>query len=227
MRFRTSYGIVAAALLAGACAGGPEEPIRAAETTADATAVETAETAPAVAAVTGEGLGLSREEIVAVLAQNGLPAEGFGTQALPDGRQVFTTSFPDTANRQVLWVAIFGDAQAPHTIRLDYFPANALPEEAQTVGRAMDGLVTALFPDWPEASQWPEVVGARAWEETRRHAGDDPGTQQSPILETRQNGVWLEALGVPLQIASYVITTNEACRPSQADGYFEGYPGCQ
>lgn len=224
MTVRYARCAVAAALLAAGCAGDPEV-----QQTADtATAAEPAATrVEAAAEPTGEGLGLSRDRLVAVLAENGLPAEAFEMQTLPDGREVFATSYPETAARQVLAIAIFGEPAAPHTIRIDYFPTNALPEEAQTAGRALDGLATALFPDWQEASDWPEVAAARAWQETRNRGLGEGDEQQVPVLETQQNGAWLATLGVPGQIVSYVITTQEACRPSQADGFYEGYPACR
>ena len=230
MTVRYSRCAVAAALLAAGCASDPEVQ-QTAETGTTAEATDAATTMAQIEAdaaePTGEGLGLSRDGLVAVLAEHGLPADAFEMQTLPDGREVFATSYPETTARQVLAIAIFGEPAAPHTIRIDYFPTNALPEEAQTAGRALDGLASALFPDWQEATDWPEVAAARAWQETRNRGLGEGDEQQVPVLETQQNGAWLATLGVPGQIVSYVITTQEACRPSQADGFYEGYSACR
>jgi hypothetical protein len=182
--------------------------------------------APA-AAPPGNGLGLSQERIVALLTERDLAPDAFSAQSLDDGREVLAASFPATAMRQVLWIGIFGGAAEPHTVRLDYFPGNARPEEAAAVDQALDRLLAGLFPAWEDASEWPEVAGARAWEESRRLLSGEAAPQQVPVLQTEQGEVWLEALGVPPDILSYVITTNAECRPSQVDGFYQGYRTCR
>jgi hypothetical protein len=214
-----------AALVLAGCASDPapgEAEIAAAPAPAPAPAAPSPAAAP-----TGNGLGLSQERIVALLTERDLVADAFSPQNLDDGREVLTASFPDTTLRQVLWVGIFGGAAEPHTVRLDYFPGNARPEEAAAVAQALDRLMVGLFPDWEDASDWPEVAGARAWEESRRLLSGEAAVQQVPVLQTEQGDVWLEALGVPPDILSYVITTNLACRPSQTDGFYQGYRTCR
>lgn len=183
--------------------------------------------APAVVERTGDGLGLSREEIVGVLTRYDLAADAFEPQDAGD-REVVAASFPATMSRQVLWVGIFGDARAPHTVRLDYFPERAQGGEGQAVGDAIDRLLVALFPDWPDATRWPEVAGNRAWQETAKIMEDAEGAPpRAPVVEGQQDGVWLAALGVPPQVISYVVTMRDVCRPSQADGFYQGYPTCR
>jgi hypothetical protein len=209
-----------AAFLLASCASDP------APGEAEIAAAPVAPSAPAPAPA-GNGLGLSQERIVALLTERDLAANAFSTQNLEDGREVLAASFPETAMRQVLWIGIFGGVSEPHTVRLDYFPGNAQPEEAAAVAQALDRLLVGLFPAWEDAPEWPEVAGARAWEESRRVMSGEATPQQVPVLQTEQGDVWLEALGVPPDILSYVITTNVACRPSQTDGFYQGYRSCR
>lgn len=232
---------VALGLVAG-CAGGPE-PEDGTETAAAEDAapdtqddrMATSETdgsedeRAAARRAIGAGLGVSRERIVAAFAEQDLSADAFSTMTAGDGREVVAASFPPTASRQVMWVGIFGEAAAPHTVRVDYFPNEARGGEAPAVGAAMDRLLATLFPDWPEAQDWPEVAGQRAWEETAKLAQQaEEGTPtRIPVLQTQRDGVWLEALGASPRVVSYVITDRDVCRPSQTDGYFEGYAACR
>jgi len=237
--------LAAVALLLGGCAGSPEP---AATDTSDAAAAGEATTAVDDSAATaaesegagtpdaaGEGpaasangLGLSEAQIIGVLAEGDLSADAFSAQTLDDGRRVLTASFPETSQRQVLWIAILGEPAAPHTVRADFYPNNAEPEEVEAVGLALDRLLMSLFPDWPEVVDWPEVAGRRAWEETiRRNEGEEGAPREVPVLETVRDGIALEALGVPPQIVSYVFTTNETCRPSKTEGFYQGYAACR
>jgi hypothetical protein len=207
------FAVVAAGLFAAGCAGED--------------APQPAAAAPsAEGAATGEGLPLSRQEIVATFADHGLPAGAFEELSLDDGREVFVASFPESASRQALWVGIFGDAEVPHTVRMDVFPRQTTPEEALTIADTVDDLVATMFPGWPEGSKWPAAAGIQAWEETAKLRGREGGSRQIPV-ETERNGVWLGALGVPHQVLSYVFTVRQACRPSEASsGFYEGYVGC-
>jgi hypothetical protein len=211
-----SIAVGAAGLLVAGCAGETPDP--------PAPGTPPATEAPA----TGEALPLSRQEILAAFAANGLPAEAFEDLVLEDGREVFAASFTRTAGRQALWVGVFGSGAAPHTVRMDLFPIDTGPEEALAIAGAMDGLLSTMFPDWQDAADWPEVAGARAWDQAEELRAKEAGGQRIPILETKRNDVWLGALGVPPDVLSYVFTVREACRPSEASsGFYEGYVGCR
>lgn len=251
MRISALAGLSAAAplLLIGACASDdpptiettPEAVAEAPSTPAERdrpagsppeAAAPSVTTPPAVTArpdQTGDGLGLSENELLAVFANGQLDPEAFENVDLGDGRRVTAASFPASTQRQVLWVAMFGGDE-PHTVRVDYFPGNAQGGEGETVGEALSGLMSALFPDWSEAGTWPERAGARAWQETVKAAEEGPGPgggARVPILESERDGVWLGALGVPPNVVSYVFTTSEACRPSVAStSFYQGYVGC-
>jgi hypothetical protein len=201
-------------LLAAGCASDAPEP--------------PAVAGPAEGAATGATLPVSRQEIVAGFAEHGLPAEAFEEISLEDGREVLAASFPPTASRQALWVGIFGSAEAPHTVRMDLFPADTTPEEAVAIADTVDDLVATMFPNWSEGAEWPAIAGARAWQEAEKVRAQEGGARQIPIFETERNGIWLGALGVPPQVLSYVFTARQACRPSEASsGFYEGYVGCR
>jgi hypothetical protein len=220
MTARLPVATLAAALLLAGCA----------ETTQTTPTADPAApgAGPTAAADPANGLGVSQAQIIAAFGAEGLDPAAFEAQTLQDGRQVMAASYPASVERQVLWVAIFGPSAAPHTVRVDYFPVNAQGGEPEVVGQAMDGLMTTLFPDWPEAAAWPEQAGARAWQEAAAVAEGDPGSRQVPILEGQRDAVWLGALGVPPQIVSYVFTTREVCRPSVAAAdFYKGYTGCR
>lgn len=230
---------LALGLLAG-CAGGPS-PDAAAEETGE-TGAETSDLrtsedggeedgAPDATArrAMGAGVGVSRARIVEAFAAEDLSADAFSPITAGNGREVVAASFPPTASRQVMWVGIFGDADAPYTVHIDYFPNRAQGGEAVALGAAVSRLLRTLFPDWPQAPDWPELAGQRAWQETAKLAQDaEEGTPtRIPVLEMERDGVWLEALGVGPRMVSYVITDREACRPSRIDDYFEGYASCR
>jgi hypothetical protein len=210
------------ALLA-ACASDAPEP--------EAMAEAPPRAAPPVTAETGDGLGLSQAELLQVFAANGLDPKAFEMQALGDGREVLTASYPPTTERQVLFVALFGGEQAPHTVRMDYFPLNARGDEGPRVGQTLDGLMQALFPDWAEGRAWPETAGQKAWQETMQVAeAAREGAAESlqvPIFETDHEGVSLSALSIPPAVVSYVVTTKDSCRPANPEArYNAGYVGC-
>jgi len=236
--YRT-FGALATLLWLAGCAS--DDPPAVAEATPEPAAEAApgpAAPAPAPTASTmaqaerdGEGLGLSQAELVQVFAANGLDPDAFEMQDLGEGRRVLTASYPATTERQVLFVALFGEASDPHTIRVDYFPMNAREEEAPRVGATLDSLMLALFPDWGDAGQWPEVAGQRAWQETTRMAEEarEQGAEsvQVPIIETDREGVSLSAVSLPPSVLSYVLTTRESCRPANpASRYSAGFVGC-
>lgn len=246
MRITVLAGLsLAGPLLLAACASDepptldttPEPVAEAPSATPDAAPPDDVPSAEAPAAAapaataerTGDGLGLSEDELIAVFADGELDPAAFENVDLGDGRRVTAASFPPSTERQVLWVAMFG-GEEPHTVRVDYFPVNAQGGEGEKVGDALSGLMNALFPDWPEAGAWPERAGARAWQETVKAAEEGPGPEggaRVPILESERDGVWLGALGVPPNVVSYVFTTSQACRPSVASAsFYQGYVGC-
>jgi len=221
---RSLLARLAALLLLAACAETDQPPI------ADQAATPGVASSPSAGPAGGvaNGLGVSQAQIIAALGAQGLDPSAFEAQTLKDGRQVMAASYPASTQRQVLWVAIFGPSEAPHTVRVDYFPANAQGGESARVGEAMDGLMTTLFPDWPDAPAWPEQAGGRAWQEAAAVAETNPDSRQVPIFEGQREAVWLGALGVPPQVVSYVFTTHEVCRPSVAAAdFYEGYSGCR
>lgn len=221
MLSRLPVTLLVALLLLVACAETPQAPVADQAVTPDTTE-------PSAGVTDENGLGVTREQIIAAFSDSGLDPNAFEAQSLEDGRQVTTASYPATAQRQVLWVAIFGPAEAPHTVRVDYLPANARGGESETVERALDRLMTTLFPDWPDAPAWPEQAGGRAWQEAAAVGETNPGSRRVPIFEGRREAVWLGALGVPPQVISYVFTTRGVCRPSVAAAdFYEGYSGCR
>jgi hypothetical protein len=210
-------GLSALVLLA-ACAETGQEPLP----------TSAADAGPAGTPGVANGLGVSQAQIIAALGERGLDPNAFEAQTLRDGRQVMAASYPASTQRQVLWVAIFGPSETPHTVRVDYFPANARGGEAEVVDQALDELMTTLFPDWPDAPAWPEQAGGRAWQEAAAVAETNPDSRQVPIFEGQREAVWLGALGVPPQVVSYVFTTHQVCRPSVAAAdFYEGYSGCR
>lgn len=211
-----------AVLLAG-CAGAPEEAGPGPAGPSESAARDGAATAPERSA---GGLGLSQERLIELLSEQDLSAAAFETTTFEDGREVMTASFPANSGRQVLWVAMFGSESAPHTVRLDFYPGNVRAGEPEAVQQALDRLLVALFPDWPEVVGWPEFAGARAWEEAAKLEGETAGGRV-PVLETERDGVWLAALGRPPDVVNYVITTEAACRPSQTSGFYQGYADCR
>lgn len=231
------------ALLAACASDAPEPeamaeaPPRAAPPVTAEPGAGPAEAAPAAPAVgaqaqrTGDGLGLSQAELLQVFAANGLDPKAFEMQSLGDGREVLTASYPPTTERQVLFVAMFGGEQAPHTVRMDYFPLNARGDEGPRVGQTLHGLMEALFPDWAEGTAWPQTAGQKAWQETMQVAeAAREGAAESlqvPIFETDHEGVSLSALSIPPAVVSYVVTTKDSCRPANPEArYNAGYVGC-
>jgi len=248
-RVRWSAGcrLLAAGVLLAGCASEPkappEEPAAATEQapesagapgaedapeTTPAPDTEAGEAGPVAAERTGDGLGLHREEIVGVLTRYDLAADAFEALDLENGREVLAASYPASVQRQVLWIGIFGEPADPHTVRIDFFPERAQGTETQAAGDAIARLMMALFPDWSDAARWPEVAGNRAWQETAKAMQDEADAPaRAPVIEGQRDGAWLASLGVPPRVISYVITTRDACRPSQGEGFYQGYPACR
>ncbi len=91
-------------------------------------------------------------------------------------------------------------------------------EKLDGVLRALSGLFKSLYPDWPEAQDWPTASLKAAWDTSPLVTKTMPADPNDQIIKKHLHGITSATFGVPPDVVIYTITAREACVPDVKQG---------
>ena len=116
------------------------------------------------------------------------------------------------------WIAMSGDGEKVHSLKVSVPVVNHGKKESKAAFDALTQLFTTLYPDWPEATEWPGRSLAASWEASplvRKTPLENP---DEVFIRHSAQGITSTTYGVPPDIVVYEVTVRERCIPSLAQG---------
>ena len=115
-------------------------------------------------------------------------------------------------------VYMAGAGKRLHSLRIAVYVVNNSKEQNARVFRALSKLFTELYPESPNAADWPTESLDAAWE-------NHPLARKTPLVDPDEafirhsdGGIVSTTFGVPPDIAVYDVTVRESCIPVSAQG---------
>lgn len=188
------------------------------------TTVLIASGSPAAAA---DWLPLTRSQIVN-LTVGSANTEAMKIELVDEQTKAGKTRF--VAADESVWVAtnsalamgilMAGRDENIHTIRIPVFTLgmSAHQEKADRVFRLLSDLVSAIFPDWPEARNWPMGSMKEAWNANPLAIKKTPADPNDQIIKKTFGGITGATFGVPPDIVVYTVTARDICIPDIKQG---------
>jgi len=114
-------------------------------------------------------------------------------------------------------MVLAGKGENIHSIRVPVITL-AERENLEGVFRLLSGLFKSIYPDWPEAQDWPKASLEAAWNMSPLVKKTMPTDPNDQIVKKRLHGITSATFGVPPDIVVYTITTRGACVPDVKQG---------
>jgi hypothetical protein len=116
------------------------------------------------------------------------------------------------------WVAMAGDGERIHSVRITVPVVNHSAEENDRAFSALSDLFKRIYPQASDADTWPKLSLGAAWNNhplARKEPLSDP---DEVFFRRSANGITSSTFGVPPDIVVYDITVRENCIPAANQG---------
>lgn len=110
-----------------------------------------------------------------------------------------------------------GKDEAVHTLRI--MAGTDRPEaESEALLEDLEALFQRVYPDWPEAREWPKRSLIEAWEMSPLVRQESLENPNDVVITEARGGIISSTVGVPPDVVLYTVTTRERCIPSPDRG---------
>jgi hypothetical protein len=115
-------------------------------------------------------------------------------------------------------IAMAGKDENIHTIRIPVPFTSMVPKErGDRVFRLLSDLFSNIYPDWPEARDWPKSSLKEAWDKYNE-ARKMPAEPNDQIIKKTLGGITSATFGAAPDIVFYTITVRNVCIPDMKQG---------
>jgi hypothetical protein len=120
-------------------------------------------------------------------------------------------------------VAMAGRGEQVHSLRILVAVVNNSEEKNKQVFASLAALFSAIYPNWPQAKDWPMESLNSSWASTAREmnpktrTGKPSSDGSDDLIPTQRiEGVVASTFGVPPDLIIYAVTTHNACVPKRS-----------
>jgi hypothetical protein len=171
-------------------------------------------------------LPLKRSELLALLTQ-GDASFPFKVTTLDDANSLKTEpsarlleddvwSISDETTPMSVTVASRGEDV--HSIRVWIAPVNfRSDEQGNRIFALIVAIFTRIYPNWPEAAEWPAKSFAESWSLWEPVITDPKRDRNEFLVRATINGITSATFGVPPDWAIFTATTRPQCVPDMRD----------
>lgn len=117
-----------------------------------------------------------------------------------------------------IWVIMAGSGERVHSLKITVPVVNHSESESDRVFAALAELFSAVYPDWPEAREWPVQSLQAAWDNHPLARNTPLADPEDVFIRKSFHGVASTTYGVPPDIVVYDVTVRDNCVPSLAKG---------
>jgi hypothetical protein len=108
-----------------------------------------------------------------------------------------------------------------HTIRLRVVTVSVRSrEEGARINTMLSAVFSRIYPNWPEAAQWPAKSFADTWSLWEPVITDPKRDPNEFVIRKTIDGITSATFGVPPDLVEFVATTREQCIPDMRDRSF-------
>jgi len=111
-----------------------------------------------------------------------------------------------------------GSDEKIHTLRIFVPIVNLNKKESDQTLNILKNLFATIYPDWPEAMDWPETSLSQAWDMHPVVRKETLDNLNELFIRKKINDITSSTFGVPPDLVVYTITTRDRCIPTPAQG---------
>ncbi|HEX4301260.1 MAG TPA: hypothetical protein VHZ78_00600 [Rhizomicrobium sp.] len=100
-----------------------------------------------------------------------------------------------------------------------YYPVvNAKREEDARISALLSALFKDIYPNWPDAGNWPRTSAIASWNTSPLMSKRTPADPNDLIIRKTVDGITSATIGVPPDLFVYSVTTRAQCVPDAHRG---------
>jgi hypothetical protein len=117
-------------------------------------------------------------------------------------------------------ILMAGKDESIHTIRIPIITLgmSKYQEKADRVFKLLSDLFSNVYPDWPEARDWPMSSLEKAWNIHPLVTNKMPTDPNDLIIKKSLGGITSATFGIPPDMVIYTITARDGCIPDVKQG---------
>ena len=123
-------------------------------------------------------------------------------------------------------IAMAGRGDLIHSVRIVVAVVNNSEEKNEKVLASLSALFSAIYPNWPQARDWPSKSLDSSWsataqmmENSAKHQESSQKTLDESIAKQQFDGITASTYGVPPDLIVYAVTVREECVPKRTSPY--------
>ena len=130
-----------------------------------------------------------------------------------------TLWLPGGGHEDNIQFALVGRGDRIHSFRVVVGEVNMFRDEGKKTKSFLSALFQKIYPNWPEATQWPLKSLKESWKISERlMRGDRSIPPNDSFIRTRREGITSSTFGVVPDVVIYSITVRQNCIPTLALG---------